>query len=166
MKDVVQLRVLSASAEQTEALGQSLGRRLRGGEVIDLVSDLGGGKTTFTRGLVRGAGSQDHVSSPTFTMSKIYDTPSLQIHHFDFYRLDEPGDMAADLAEVISDDTNVTLVEWSDVVSHVLPESRLTITIKQTGEDSREFNLQIPADYTYMLQEAPLDGSKSTGANV
>jgi tRNA threonylcarbamoyladenosine biosynthesis protein TsaE len=168
MKDVVQLRVLSASAEQTEALGESLGRRLRGGEVIDLVSDLGGGKTTFTRGFVRGAGSTDQVASPTFTMSKVYDTDALHIHHFDFYRLDTDagaGIMADELAEIIDDETNVVLIEWSDIVQHVLPDVRLTVTIKQTGEDTREFTLQFPAEYTYMLQEAPSD-AKQIGKNV
>jgi tRNA threonylcarbamoyladenosine biosynthesis protein TsaE len=172
MKDVMKLRVLSSSAEQTEALGESLGRQLRGGEVIDLVSDLGGGKTTFVRGMVRGAGSTDHVSSPTFTMSKVYDTTAstntsrtaqkaLYIHHFDFYRLDKAvgaGVMADELAEIIDDENNVALIEWSDIVQHVLPDVRLTVTIKQTGEETREFNLQFPAEYAYMLQEAPVGG--------
>lgn len=166
MKNVVQLRVLSGSAEQTEALGESLGRKLRGGEVIDLVSDLGGGKTTFTRGLVRGAGSADQVASPTFTLSRVYDTESLHIHHFDFYRLDEPGIMANELAEVMEDDQSVVLIEWSDVLQHVLPDIRLTITITQTGEESREFNLQFPAEYTYMLQETSSDGGTTIGKKL
>jgi tRNA threonylcarbamoyladenosine biosynthesis protein TsaE len=165
MKDVIKLRVLTVGAEQTEALGESLGRRLRGGEVIDMISDLGGGKTTFARGLVRGAGSSDHVSSPTFTMSKVYEAGPLQIHHFDFYRLSEAGIMADELAEIINDDNNVALIEWSDIVQHVLPDVRLTIAITQTGEDTREFNLQFPMQYAYMLQDAPADG-KSTGENT
>lgn len=161
----LKLRILSGSAEQTEALGESLGRRLRGGEVIDLVSDLGGGKTTFTRGLVRGAGSSNHVSSPTFTMGKIYDTPSLRINHFDFYRLSEAGHMADELAEIIADDQNVVLIEWSDIMRHVLPERRLTITLTQTGDETRELNLLFPVEYAYMFQEEPTDNSSEMGKN-
>ena len=149
----IKLRVTTESTEQTEILGQSLGRRLRGGEVIDLASDLGGGKTTFVRGLARGAGSNDHVSSPTFTMSKTYDATGLRIHHFDFYRLDEAGIMANELAEIIADDSDITVIEWSDIVQHVLPEVRLQVRITQTGEDSRQFDLEFPNEYLYMLQE-------------
>jgi len=60
-------------------------------EIIELRSDLGGGKTTFTQGLAAGAGSKDAVSSPTFTLKKIYRAGELHIYHYDFYRLNEPG---------------------------------------------------------------------------
>ena len=158
MSDTLQLRIQSKGAEQTEALGESLGRRLRGGEVIELVSDLGGGKTTLVRGLARGAGSHDHVASPTFTMSKVYEAGDLQLHHFDFYRLDEAGILADELAEIIDDERNVTVVEWSDIVKQVLPAIRLTITINQSGltaEDERQIIIEVPAEYSYMLQAAP-----------
>jgi len=81
------LRITSESPEATEQLAEAIGRRLTGGEVIELVSDLGGGKTTFVRGLARGLGSADVVSSPTFTVSKVYKADKLELHHFDFYRL-------------------------------------------------------------------------------
>ena len=93
----------SDSAEATELLGERLGKSLRGGEVIELVSDLGGGKTTFVRGLARGAGSHDKVASPTFTISKTYVTDGYEIHHFDFYRLNDAGIVADELAEVVGD---------------------------------------------------------------
>jgi tRNA threonylcarbamoyladenosine biosynthesis protein TsaE len=66
------LELVSKDAEQTENIAHLIGARLRGGEVIELVSDLGGGKTTFTRGLADGAGSKDIVASPTFIVSKVY----------------------------------------------------------------------------------------------
>src|SRR4051812_18557733 len=92
----------STSFADTERLGELLGSRLDGSEVIELRSDLGGGKTTFVRGLIRGTGSKDHVVSPTFTLSRIYQTKDFQIHHFDFYRLNDPGILADQLAESIS----------------------------------------------------------------
>ena len=72
MMKTQELKLSSNNAEQTELIAVAIGKRLRGGEMIELVSDLGGGKTTFTRGLARGAGSSDVVSSPTFTISKVY----------------------------------------------------------------------------------------------
>jgi len=93
----------STGSEDTERLGELLGRRLRGGEVLELRSDLGGGKTTFVRGLVRGAGCHDRVSSPTFTLSRVYKSKDFEIHHFDFYRLQDPGLVANELAEVVGD---------------------------------------------------------------
>lgn len=71
------LEIVSTSSEDTERLGERLGSKLKGGEVIELVSDLGGGKTTFVRGLARGMGSTDHVSSPTFKISNVYSTEKL-----------------------------------------------------------------------------------------
>jgi tRNA threonylcarbamoyladenosine biosynthesis protein TsaE len=97
------LRIKTSGPDETVAFGERIGARLRGGEVIDLSSDLGGGKTTMMRGIARGAGSKDHVASPTFTISKEYDAGKLRIIHFDFYRLTEPGSMAMELADVVGD---------------------------------------------------------------
>jgi tRNA threonylcarbamoyladenosine biosynthesis protein TsaE len=148
------LRITSEDAGQTQALGIALGKRLRGGEVIELVSDLGGGKTTLVKGLAEGVGSQDHVSSPTFTMSNVYDADGLRLQHFDFYRLNEPGIMANELAEVIEDPDNITVVEWSDVIKEVLPAERLTIRIMQTGTDERKIEISVPPTYQYLFGEA------------
>lgn len=145
--------IVSTNAMQTEQLGERIGRQLKGGETIELVSDLGGGKTTFARGLARGSGSSDKVASPTFTISKVYDAAHFQIHHFDFYRLSEPGIIADELAEVTGDDRAVTLVEWADVVQHILPEERFTITIRQTPEGNRQISCSYPESLSYLLQE-------------
>lgn len=140
------------TAEETEALAEKLGAVLKGGEVIELVSDLGGGKTTFTRGLVRALGSSDKVASPTFTISKMYDAGHLKVHHFDFYRLHEPGIMADELAEVASDQDTVTIIEWADVVQHVLPEERLTVAIAQTPSGDRRFTFTCPEQLRYVTE--------------
>jgi tRNA threonylcarbamoyladenosine biosynthesis protein TsaE len=142
-----------ASPAETEALGETIGRQLKGGEVIELSSDLGGGKTTLVRGLARGAGSQDHVASPTFTLSKLYQAGGLQIHHFDFYRLQEAGIMRDELQELVDDPTAVVVVEWSDIVQSVLPDERLTIKLIAVAEDSRQAEIQYPAALAYLLEE-------------
>lgn len=143
----------SSSDRETTTLAESIGRALKGGEVIELVSDLGGGKTTFVRGLAHGAGSRDHVASSTFTLSRIYTAPSFDIQHFDFYRLDEPGIVAAELAETSEDEHNVVVIEWAHKVQHVLPAGRLTITIKQTSDGNRELTFACPSSLEYLLKE-------------
>jgi len=147
------LRIKSTSSENTEQLGRSIGSRLRGGELFVLQSDLGGGKTTFTRGIVAGTGSDEPVASPTFTVSRIYDSPVGKIHHFDFYRLQEPGIIAHELAEILDDRQAILIIEWSDIVADSLPEDRLVqITIQQTGDESRDITMQIPPMYAYLAE--------------
>lgn len=145
--------ITTANTEDTERFGEQIGRRLRGGETIELASDLGGGKTTFVRGLAQGAGSADHVASPTFTISRLYQADKLAIHHFDFYRLHEAGVMAAELAELVDDPHAVVVVEWSGVVQHVLPAEHLKIEIVQTGENARRLTLTYPDKLAYLVEQ-------------
>jgi tRNA threonylcarbamoyladenosine biosynthesis protein TsaE len=142
----------STSSEETVQYGEQLGSNLRGGEVIELASDLGGGKTTLVRGIARGMGSTDAVSSPSFTISKVYKSPRLELHHFDFYRLEDAGLMAHELHDVVGDNTVVIVAEWADVVSDVLPAQRIKISITKTGEESRRLDIQCPAALTYVLE--------------
>jgi tRNA threonylcarbamoyladenosine biosynthesis protein TsaE len=126
---------------------------VRGGEVIELVSDLGGGKTTFVRGLAEGMGSSDPVHSPSFTLANQYTAGPLTLHHFDFYRLQEPGIMRDDLAEILTDPTAVVVVEWAGIVEDVLPADRLTITIKADSETTRQFNFSYPKSLAYLVKD-------------
>ena len=146
------LLIQTERAEETQSVAKHVGERLRGGEVIELVSDVGGGKTTFVRGLAAGAGSNDHVSSPTFTISKIYTTNQFDIVHFDFYRLQEAGLIEHEIEEALDDSLTVVVVEWSDVVKHVLPEQRLTITIEKANDTARVFELEFPDEYSYLTE--------------
>ena len=127
-----------------------IGRKLRGGEVIELASDLGGGKTAFVRGLAKGMGSSAQVHSPSFTLSNQYEAGELTLYHFDFYRLQEPGIMRGELAEVLEDPKAVVAVEWAGIVDSVLPPGRLTIRIKPTSETGRQFNFSCPDSLLYL----------------
>lgn len=146
------MQTISTSSEQTEELARNIGSRLRGGEVLELISDLGGGKTTFTRGLVRGAGSNDRVASPTFTISREYKAPTFTIAHFDFYRLSEAGIVADELREIMEDPHSVKVIEWGEIVNDVLVSERLQIGFKQAGGDTRELTFTYPAVLTYLLE--------------
>src|SRR6185295_7699766 len=124
MSTALTQEINSTSLEDTLDLAARIGQNLKGGEVIELISDLGGGKTAFVKGLVSGMGSKDRVSSPSFTLSNQYSGNGLLLHHFDFYRLEEPGIMKQELAEILEDSNSVVAIEWAVVIEDVLPVER------------------------------------------
>lgn len=136
----------------TTDLAVKLGRNLRGGEVIELLSDLGGGKTTFTKGLAQAVGSHDKVHSPSFTIENEYKSNNLVIHHLDFYRLADAGIMRSQLAEILKDPRAVVVVEWADIVNQVLPPDRLTVEIQVTGDQTRRFKFTYAEEYQYLMR--------------
>lgn len=130
------------SAEAMQSLGAEIGARIVGGEVIVLVGDIGAGKTTFTKGLARAMGISEDVQSPTFTVSRVYETAGgVTLAHYDFYRLNDPGIMRAELMEAIHDPATATIIEWSEIVADVLPKDALRIMITATSEDTRTVEL-------------------------
>ena len=146
--------IILNSIEETESLAHSIGQKFHGGECIELISDLGGGKTTFTRGLVRGLGSFDAVSSPTFTIGKQYTSGKITCYHYDFYRLQDPGLVAEELAEAVSDELAVIVVEWAESVASVLPENRMVISLDAVAgnSESRKCVIKYPKDYAELME--------------
>lgn len=155
----MQWQLVTTSSEETERLGQLLGEQLKGGDLLELRADLGGGKTTFVRGLVRGLGSKDPVSSPSFTLKNIYKAKISEIHHFDFYRLNEPGILADQLEESLNDKNVVTVVEWSDIVQDVLPKERITVEFKpvSTNQDERQVVITYTESKTEIIKRLETD---------
>lgn len=130
--------ISTASSEATQSLAHKLGKLLKGGDVVELVSDLGGGKTTFTQGLARGLGYSGHVTSPTFALSQIYKLkPPLELHHYDLYRLGETGAVGDELAEDMADPNVITVIEWADIAENDLPKDRLRIKFDVITESGR-----------------------------
>lgn len=110
--------------------------------VIELVGDVGAGKTTFTKGLARGLEIAEEITSPTFTISKVYENSRGQkLVHYDFYRLENPGIMVEDLFENLQDPHTVTVIEWADTVSEILPANHLRLEILINDDGSRTLNL-------------------------
>ena len=145
--------ITTSKPEETLQLGYKIGQLCRGGETIELVSDLGGGKTVFVQGLAKGLGYKGEVNSPTFVISRDYQLPNdLSLHHFDLYRIHD-GDMAAlELAEFIADPKAITAVEWGSNVSGVLPKQRIIVTLVPKSEDSREVTVETTLDYDYITE--------------
>lgn len=119
-----------------------------------LVSDLGGGKTTLTKGLARGLGSTSVVTSPTFTVSKVYPCrEGLALHHFDFYRLQEGGMVGHELEEVLQDSQAITVLEWGEIAENVLPAESIQIKITRTSHDvdERAIFITYPEKFRYVV---------------
>lgn len=134
-------------------MAEALGRVLRGREVIEFISDVGGGKTTFVKGLAKGLGITDTVQSPTFTISRIYSgRDNLELHHFDFYRLNEPGVVADELAESLQQPNVVVAVEWGEIVHEVLPAHRTTIHLSSLGDAERKITISTPVGMGHVDQ--------------
>jgi tRNA threonylcarbamoyladenosine biosynthesis protein TsaE len=147
-----QAKVQLNNQQQTEEFAALLGSRLSGGEVIELISDLGGGKTTFVKGLVQGAGSGDHVSSPSFTLRNDYGSAKMAIAHFDFYRLSDPGILKEMLAEAMLDPQTVVVIEWAGIIEDILPKDHIKITISVTAETKRQLALDLPSRFSYLVE--------------
>jgi tRNA threonylcarbamoyladenosine biosynthesis protein TsaE len=147
--------IRSIGPSDTERIGEILAGILNAPEVIELRSDLGGGKTTFTKGLLRGFKSKDKVGSPTFTLKKVYMGKSTEVHHFDFYRLDQPGVVSEQLEESLHNPRVITIVEWADIVKGVLPKERITIEFKPVAdnEDERVVTFYVPQSKLTVIEK-------------
>lgn len=132
----------TSSPAETQKVANRLGKLLHGGEVIELSSDLGGGKTTFVQGLAAGLGSKETVTSPTFTISRIYKVEDLELHHYDFYRLGEAGIVGSELSEDVGDDKIITVIEWAGIVNSDLPKDRLRINFHVLGDTDRDLEFK------------------------
>lgn len=129
----------TADAESTQRLGAALGTLAQAGDVLLLRGDLGAGKTTFTQGFVRGAGSDELVNSPTFVLMNEYQG-RVTVYHADLYRLDTPDEAAAmDLGNLSRD--GVLVVEWPERGEDVLPREHLLVLLEHAGPTEREITL-------------------------
>ena len=134
------MEFITNAPEQTELVGAKLAQQLTAGTIIAYKGDLGAGKTAFTRGLARGLGAKESVTSPTYTIVNEYLSGRLPLFHFDMYRLRS----ADELFDIGWDDYlergGVCAVEWSENVADAL-ENPITVTIEKLGEDSRRITI-------------------------
>ena len=139
------MEFITHSPEQTEAVGQALGKILQPGTVLAYEGDLGAGKTAFTRGLARGLGAADTVTSPTYTIVNEYLSGRLPLFHFDMYRLASADDLWDIGWEDYLDRGGVCAVEWSENVAEAM-EDAIRVRIEKTGEESRRIIITGGAD--------------------
>ena len=135
------MEFLTYSPEQTEKVGAALGKILPAGTVLAYRGDLGAGKTAFTRGLARGLGYAEPVTSPTYTIVNEYLGGRLPLFHFDMYRLGSSDDLWDIGWEDYLERGGVCAVEWSENVEDAM-EDAIWVTIQKTGEESRRITLE------------------------
>ena len=132
---------LTNSPTETEAVGAALARVLPAGTILAYRGDLGAGKTAFTRGLARGLGYTDPVTSPTYTIVNEYLGGRLPLFHFDMYRLGSSDDLWDIGWEDYLDRGGICAVEWSENVDDAM-ENAVYVTIEKTGEESRKITIE------------------------
>ncbi|SDA12428.1 tRNA threonylcarbamoyladenosine biosynthesis protein TsaE [Ruminococcus sp. YE71] len=132
------MRFVTNSADETVALGEKIGRLLRGGEVIAYRGDLGAGKTTITRGISLGMGLGDEVTSPTFALVNEYHGDKLSLYHFDMYRITSAEDLETTGFFDFMNEDSVIAAEWSENIEDELPEDTIFIELRRVSDDVRE----------------------------
>ncbi|MDR1586166.1 MAG: tRNA (adenosine(37)-N6)-threonylcarbamoyltransferase complex ATPase subunit type 1 TsaE [Treponema sp.] len=132
--------VLTASAEETLVLGERIAGCLRPGAVLALRGGLGAGKTCLARGIARGLGVKENVTSPTYTIISEY-SGFLPLYHIDAYRLDGDDDFENTGAGELISGGGVSVIEWSERLSSSLPGDAVVIDIEIKGPDSRVFHI-------------------------
>ncbi len=136
-------KLITKNPEETFNLGKKLGQQLKKGDIVCLVGDLGAGKTAFSKGIGEGLEVVDYITSPTYTIINEYHG-RLPLYHFDVYRLNGIEEMDELGYEEYFFGDGVVVVEWADLIKHIIPEHAIWITMKRTNiEDEREIETNI-----------------------
>lgn len=138
----MKVKFTTQSATETEQVAENFAQTLVGGEILLLKGDLGAGKTHFVKGLARGLGIDDVVTSPTFALHNVY-FGRLTLNHFDFYRIEnsEEAEMLG-LNELFYDKNAVSAIEWSERVADLLPPNCITVAIDKVSDSVRTITVQ------------------------
>ena len=135
------------SPQETRALGSSLARQLRPGDVLLLWGDLGAGKSEMTRGIAEGLGVTATVTSPSFTILNVYDDGRIPLYHFDWYRLNSVDELYEMGMDAYLGGDGVAVVEWPSQCPEAIPETHLAVRLTPVGENEREITLTPMGDF-------------------
>jgi tRNA threonylcarbamoyladenosine biosynthesis protein TsaE len=137
--------IISHSMEETLDLAAELGRNAAPGSVFALIGELGAGKTIVAKGIARGMGITDEITSPTFTLMEIYEA-AVPLYHFDLYRISSHDELDQLFFEEYWEGDGISVIEWADRALDRLPASRITVTIGYMNETSRSITIEYPGD--------------------
>ena len=150
-----ELHILSTSSEQSLAVGKQLGRHIRAGQLIELIGDLGGGKTTLVKGIAAGLGITKTITSPTFSIQRSYELPrGGSLEHFDLYRLEGQDTVTQELEEYLADPRAIVVIEWTKPFIATLRPDRLIIELRWKAEDVRDITITATGKTSQLLIEA------------
>ena len=129
------------SAAETKALGEKLASRLKAGDVVVLEGELGAGKSELARGIARGLGVTETVTSPSFTILNVYESGRCPLYHFDWYRLESEEELyELGMDEYLGGD-GIAVIEWAERCPEAVPENVLRIRLEATGGESRRITV-------------------------
>ncbi len=136
------LTLISNSAGDTQTIGKTIGKYLRGGDVVALIGELGSGKTCITRGIARGVGVSEkyRITSPTFTLLNEY-PGRITLYHLDIYRLSGSRDLEEMGYEEYFYSDGVIVIEWAEKIKKILPEGCFNVYLRYIDENKRELNI-------------------------
>ena len=127
------------SEEETFQLGEALGQEAKPGDVYTLTGDLGTGKTVLAKGIAGGLGVKESVSSPTFLVMQMYESSRMPFYHFDVYRIADADEMDEIGYEDCIYGEGLSLIEWAELITEILPENRTEITIEKELEKGFDY---------------------------
>ena len=145
--------IRTCSAAETRQFGERLARELKAGDVILLEGDLGAGKSELARGIARGLGVQETVTSPSFTILNVYESGRLPLYHFDWYRLESEEELyELGMDEYLGGD-GVALVEWPERCPGAVPEKHFRIRLVPEGENERRIGTESAGGFRSLVPE-------------
>ncbi|MDE5946878.1 MAG: tRNA (adenosine(37)-N6)-threonylcarbamoyltransferase complex ATPase subunit type 1 TsaE [Oscillospiraceae bacterium] len=136
------MKFITKSPEETILTAEKIAENLKAGDVIAYKGGLGAGKTTFTRGIAKGLGLGDVVTSPTFALVNEYRGKNLTLYHFDMYRIENSEDLEFTGYYDYPLKENIFAIEWSENIDDILPENTIYITINYIDDDTREIIIE------------------------
>ena len=137
------MEFITNSPEETERVGAALGAVLAPGSILAYEGDLGAGKTAFTRGLARGLGATEQVTSPTYTIVNEYLSGRMPLFHFDMYRIEDDDELYSMGYYDYVDSGAYCIVEWSENIESSIPSDAIFVTISRCEDDENKRNINI-----------------------
>ncbi len=135
------MRSITYSAAETRALGEKLSASLKPGDVVVLRGELGAGKSELTRGIAKGLGVTENVTSPSFTILNVYESGRCPLYHFDWYRLESEDELyELGMDEYLGGD-GIAVVEWAERCPDAVPDGATEIRIEVEGDEKRAISV-------------------------
>ena len=138
-----QVHYITNSQEETFDVGYELGKKAKKGDIFGLIGDLGTGKTILAKGIAKGLGINEEITSPTFTLLEVYEA-AIPLYHFDLYRISDDSELENLFFEEYWYDDGVSVIEWAERAMKRLPNDIFIIKLEYTGKNRRKIIIEHP----------------------